>query len=70
MIYKAMIFILSCSVICGCSSLREVTEDDVTIGGDVANLDFVTLDKATNEPFTGVVVKYFPNGKVQSKKNI
>ncbi len=50
-------------VICGCSTLKEVTENDVKFGDD-----FITLDNATNEPFTGVVVKYYPDGKIESKQ--
>lgn len=66
--YKLMLSLLCCSAICGCSSLREVTEDDVMLY-DRGKLDFVMIDNATKEPFTGVVVKYYPDGKVQSKES-
>jgi antitoxin component YwqK of YwqJK toxin-antitoxin module len=51
------------TLVFGCTSLKEVRKNSVKTGDD-----FTTIDKTTNKPFTGAVISYYPNGKIESRE--
>ncbi len=64
MIPKLILCLLTCFIISGCATIREVSENDVAFDNN-SNL----IEESTKAPFTGIVVKHYPNGKIGSKQS-